>query len=260
MHMPAELALSLFWAKKALAVTLLPPLGPMLLVLLGLWRSRAQRQRGRGLIWLGLALMLVFSTPASVGWMLHRLETEPPVRSEDLARAEAIVILAGGQRRYAPEYGGSSVSALSLERLRYGARLARASGLPVMVSGGRVDDPQPEAELMRTALEEDFGVAVRWTETASRDTAENARNCALLLRRDGIGRIALVTHAVHMPRARSAFERSGLEVIAAPTAWQAGPFEGFEADDLVPTPRAAHAGWYAAHEWLGRLAYRLMDR
>ena len=57
-----------------------------------------------------------------------------------------------------------------------------------------------------------------------------------------------------MARARSEFEAAGLEVVAAPTAWLSAPSEGFELRDFVPTPRAAFAGWYAAHEWLGRLA------
>ena len=38
----------------------------------------------------------------------------------------------------------------------------------------------------------------------------------------GVRRILLVTHAMHMKRARDAFEAAGLEVVPAPTAWLGG--------------------------------------
>lgn len=254
MHMPFDADLLLFWAKKLTALAVLPPLGPMLLIMLGLWRGRG----GRALIWLGVAAGWFFSAPLTVGWMLGGLERPAPLQLEALRQAGAIVILAGGQRRFAPEYGGATVNSYSLERIRYGARLARASGLPILVTGGTVREDRPEAELMREALVEDFGLTPRWVEREARDTRENAVNSARLLAAEGIGSVALVTHAAHMPRARRAFEQAGLAVIEAPTAWQGNPqAEEFDPLDLLPTPRAALSGWYAAHEWLGQLAYRL---
>ena len=255
--MPLDPDLLLFWAKKAAALLVLPPLGPLLLIMLGLLR----RGRGRRLAWLGLASAWFFSAPATVGWMLDALERTPSPTMDQLSGAQAIVILAGGQRRHAPAFGGATVNALSLERLRYGARLARRTGLPVLVSGGRVrNDRRPEADLMAESMAADFGLAVRWRETESRDTAENARNSAALLSPAGIRRVVLVTHAAHMARAQARFEASGLSVVPAPTAWLGDPDGNIGARDLLPTPRAAFAGWYAAHEWLGRLAYALRDR
>ena len=252
--MPLDPDLLLFWAKKGVALLVLPPLGPLLLILLGLLRGA----RGRRLSWIGLACAWFFSAPITVGWMLAPLEAVPSPTTEQLAESQAIVILAGGQRRHAPEFGGPTVSAVSLERLRYGARLARQSGLPLLVSGGPVrDDRRPEAELMAEALADDFGLAAHWREIESRDTAENARNSAVLLAADGIHRIVLVTHAAHMARARSSFEAHGLTVVPAPTAWLGGPRGERGLLDLLPTPRAAYAGWFAAHEWLGRIAYAL---
>ncbi|MCB1888534.1 MAG: YdcF family protein [Rhodocyclaceae bacterium] len=252
--MPFDPDLILFWAKKLAALAILPPLGPLLLIAAGLWRGA----RGRGLAWSGLAAAWFLSTPATVGWMLSGLEATRPVTDEALASAEAIVILAGGQRRYAPEFGGSTVNAYSLERVRYGARLARETGLPVMVSGGTAREETAEAIWMRDALVTDFGVTPRWIEAGSLDTSDNAEFSARLLRDDGIQVIALVTHAAHMPRAASAFRDAGLGVVEAPTAWQGNPAGGpFDPKDLLPTPRAALSGWYAAHEWLGRLVHRL---
>lgn len=254
--MSFDLELILLWAKKVVAVVLLPPLGPLLLIAAGLWIARRHR-RGLVLAWLGLAAAALLSTQAGVSWLLRPLEDAAPLTAEQAHRAQAIVILAGGQRRRAPEYGGATVSALSLERVRYGARLWRETDLPILVSGGTLREKVAEAQLMRDALERDFAVPVRWTETESRDTRENARNSAKLLAGEGVTRILLVTHAAHMPRAREAFEAAGLEVIPAPTAWQGSSSDDLQPTDFVPSPRAASAGWYALHEWLGRLAYRI---
>ena len=80
--------------------------------------------------------------------------------------------------------------------------LHRRSGLPIAVSGGRVAAaPASEADLMASALTEEFGVNVIWRETASLDTAGNARLCRALLHSVGIVRIVLVTHDWHMRRA-----------------------------------------------------------
>lgn len=255
-----DISLFLFWAKKLLATLLLPPVLPLLPLLGGLLLLRRHPRGARVLLWGSLALQLVLITPVTVAPLLASVERMPALTSQAAARAEAIVILGAGRREHAPEFGGQTVNRLALERLRYGAHLARQTGLPVMVSGGATRSGQiAEAHLMKTALEEDFGIAVRWAETASRDTRENARLSARLLDEAGVHRILLVTHAAHMRRAKREFAAAGLEVIPAPTAWLAGE-DGAAPGKLrswTPSQNTAYAGWFALHELLGELAYRL---
>src|SRR5205807_122805 len=52
-------------------------------------------------------------------------------------------------------------------------------------------------------------------EAASANTAENAFASAALLRRRGARRVALVSHQLHLPRARLLFRLAGLEVVGA---------------------------------------------
>lgn len=255
--MDLDLALVLFWSKKLLAAAILPPLGPLLLIALGLLLLRHRPRAGRVLAWSGLATNLLLITPASVGWLARGLETAPPVSAAALRDAQAIVVLGAGKREHAPEFGGETLNRLALERVRYAALLARRTGLPLLVTGGAPTGDVPEASLMAEALEREYGVAVRWTETASRDTRENARFSAVLLQASKVQRIALVTHAAHMPRSLAEFEAAGLRVIPAPTAWLGGEDGDLEPLDFLPGPNAAYAGWFTAHEWLGRLAYRL---
>ncbi|MDR2031726.1 MAG: YdcF family protein [Azoarcus sp.] len=253
--MELTLPLFLFWLKKLVSALVLPPLLPFVLIFAGLVFLWRRWRGGLALAWGGLVIGLLAISPPVVDGMLAPLEAEVPFRIAEAGDAQAIVILGGGRNIDAPEYDGDTVSRFTLERLRYGARLARGTGLPVLVSGGATGGRTPEARLMKAALEEDFMVAVQWSEDASLDTRQNARNSATLLKAAGVRHIILVTHAAHMKRARSEFESQGLAVTAAPTAWMSSQRD--KSLPALPGPGSSTAGWYALHEWLGLLAYRL---
>lgn len=248
----------MFILKKVLAALLLPPLGPLLLIALGQYLLPRRPRLGKTVAWSGLVLSLLLILPASVDLLLAPLEDYPVLAPAAARDAQAIVILAGGRRRNAPEYGGETLNRLTLERVRYGARLARQTGLPLLVTGGTVlTEGTPEALLMRDALERDFLVPVRWTESASRDTRENAAYSAQILKQSGVRRIVLVTHAVHLRRAQAEFAAAGIETIPAPTAFLRSPADRGTVLNEFPNASTAYAGWYAVHEWLGLLAHRL---
>lgn len=240
---------------------LMPPGGVLLVILAGtlLWRRRL----GRRLLACGLLAGYLSSIPASIGW-LDRLVAPPPPLDVAAARAsgaQAVVVLAGGLSGTAPEYGGVTLNVSTLARVRYGAHLARATGLPVLVTGGYRDHGRsaPEGVLMAQALREEFGITDVLVEGTSQTTRENARNSAPLLRARGIKRILLVSNAWHLPRAREAFARDGFEVVAAPTLYFANPDYRAEPGDFVPQPGAVYGVYYALHELIGRIVYRLRD-
>lgn len=247
-----------FLAKKLIGSLLLPPLLPLWIGALGLLMLLRRRHSGLALVSAGLLCGLVLSLPATVGPMVRALETDPVPDAAALARGQALVILGGGRRSHAPEFGGpDTVNRLTLERVRYGARLARATGLPVLVTGGAPTGQSAEADLMARSLEEDFGLKARWVERTSLDTSQNAQLSAPLLRSAGVTRVVLVTHALHMRRARAEFERAGLTVIAAPTGHFSGRGGSEDVLAALPSATTAFAGWYALHEWLGIAAQGL---
>lgn len=243
-----------WFLKKFLTALLLPPLMPLLLIVVGLSLLRKKARLGRSLAWAGVLVSILLSTPLSVGWLTAPLESVPVLKPADLARGQAIVILGAGQREYMPEYGQPTPNRLSLERLRYGARVARESRLPVLVSGGGLPTGSAEAHLLAESLRVDFGLEARWLEARSSNTAENAGFSAAMLQAAGIRRIVLVTHAAHMRRARREFESQGMEVIPAPTGFFTEQTMGDNVRDYLPGATAARAAWYAVHEWLGLLA------
>ncbi|WP_227368065.1 YdcF family protein [Halomonas sp. M20] len=241
----------------ALKYLLLPPLVNALLMLAGLLLWRSHRAFGTSLLVLGLVSLLIFSLPWVSYWLRKGLEPhEPPTRIA-LQEAQAIVILGGGRDYATPEFGwGDAPNNATWRRLGYGAWLNRETGLPILVSGGRINDEAlAEATLMARALKQAFGLETRWVEERSRTTAENAEFSAAILEREGIARILLVSQAWHLPRAIPEFERAGLEVVPAPTEFASRPPNGM----IAWIPRAYHLrqSTQALHEWLGRIVYKI---
>ena len=135
---------------------------------------RRAPRTGRALAAAGVLGLLVLAMPIVAELLIRFVDTSAPLDLEQARTAQAVVILGGGVRRDALEYGGDTLATLTLERVRYGARVARLTGLPVLVSGGSVLGGEPEAKLMAASLEHEFGVPVRWIEARSRTTHENA--------------------------------------------------------------------------------------
>src|SRR5438105_1759526 len=143
-----------------------------------------------------------FSLPLVARSLIGQLEVFPAIPPAQLpalaaGAPTAIVVLSAG-RRYAPEFGSGlateSVDALSLERMRYAAYVARQTGLPVLVSGGTLTPGRiPLDLLMADMLGRDYGIKAKWFESRSTNTAENAIFSAQMLKRQGIGRVILVT-------------------------------------------------------------------
>lgn len=224
--------------KPLLTALVLPPVPWLLLMLIGgrlvAWRRRA------GMALLGLGALLVWlsctqgSARALQSWLLP---VPAPLTEAELARLKpargepapttAIVVLGGGRLPRTPESGAADLPPASLERLRYAVRLSRETGLPLAYSGGvgwaqRDDGGQSEAEIAQRVAERDFLRPIKWVETHSRDTRENARLSVKQLHEAGIRRIVLVTHAWHMPRALRAFsEEAGeaMTVLPAPMGY-----------------------------------------
>jgi uncharacterized SAM-binding protein YcdF (DUF218 family) len=244
----------IFLLKTIAKALILPPTGLLLVAITGLVVGRNYPRSGRAIALTAMLLLLALSTPLVSSQLIRLLDDSPALDQARAHEAQAIVILGGGVRRHAPEYGGDTLGRLTLERVRYGARVARQTGLPVLVTGGSVlRDGESEAKLMRDALENEFGVKVRWFEDRSRNTRENASFSAAVLDREGIKRVVLVMHSFDVPRARAEFLRAGIEVIPAPTGIPSGEIEW--PGDYLPGIGGLATSYYACYE-LAALAWR----
>ncbi len=234
-----------------------PPGGIFLLILLGLLLLKQKAILAKTLLWLGLILGYLLSTPLVSSLLLQPLQPYPALTEAEIrqASAGAIVVLSAGRYKNAPEYGGDTVDNNSLVRVRYGAFVHRLTGLPVVVSGGHVFDSDGDslAQVMASSLRNDFQIDKVWLEDKSRTTAENAMLTKALLQKKNIDTVLLVTHAVHMPRSVEIFEQAGLKVIPTPTFFVELDQKWFLM--LFPSSSALGNSYMALHEMVGRLWY-----
>jgi uncharacterized SAM-binding protein YcdF (DUF218 family) len=235
------------------SVLLLPPLSLLLLAAAGWLVIRSRPRLARGLIGASLVLFYFAASPYFADQALKSLEASP-LRSPD-PDAQAIVVLGSGTYFNAPEYGGDTVTPFALQRVRYAAKLQQETGKPLLAAGGNPGGGEPEALFMKKVLEQEFNIPVRWTETRSRSTRENARFASAILKEAGISRIYLVTHSWHIPRAAREFERAGIAVTPAPTDFSTrGELTLLH---FLPNARALVKTYYALHEALGLAWYWL---
>ena len=208
----------MFFLSKTLDQFLLPPgLFVVLGAILAIGCFRVGRRR---LGWLTVAsvslLWLLSIEPTSrlllrplEGWAAGAQEATILNFSGDLGEGdgspggatavEAIVVLGGGTVFPSGSAYGE-LTATPIARAVRGLELHRATGLPVVYSGGTVfERGRAEAEIGREFLKT-HGVSASSirAESESRNTWENARNVATEL---GYRRIYLVTSAYHLRRA-----------------------------------------------------------
>ncbi len=252
--------------KPLITALVLPLMSLMLLGLAGLWLAALKQRKGLVIAALALALLWLISCHGTAVWLARTVLPQfAPLTLAQLKsqQVQAIVVLGGGMFPEAPEYGQAQPSPATAARLRYGIWLSKQSGLPIAFTGGsgwsaKNDAQTSEAAVTARVAREDYNVTLRWLESQSRDTAENARLLVPLLKRDGIQRVALVTDAWHMPRAAAAFERTGLRVSPAPMGFLLANHQGYI--EWVPTASGLSTSTRVLQELLGITVANLMAR
>ncbi len=231
-----------------------PPVNLVPLSLLGLVVSFRHRRAGLALAAAGLAGLLLLATPYVADSLLSSLEQGLPLAPRLSDPPQAIVILTA-DTAHAASTPQVNLGPLGLERARAGAELYRRVGLPILVTGGSIDEGGEDtlAEVLARSLRQDFDTPVRWIEPEAADTWENAALSAMMLKAQGIHSVYLVTHAWHMRRALIAFARAGITITAAPVRMDRTP-TGVAAD-FVPRAGAWLTSYYAMHEWIGIVDY-----
>lgn len=241
---------------------LLPPGGIIILLLIGLW-FRHYRS-GRVLSGLATLLLYLLSTPAVTYWIATQVESSPPVLAADIKKsgAQALLVLTASATLRNPEISWQArPSSIGLERLNYALQLHRKTGLPVVVSGGKLTiDSAPLAKIYADWLR-DQGVDVLAMETRSANSWENIRFSLPILKQHGINKVAIVTHAFHMPRAMQAAKASGLDAVAAPFGFVHKRVDGqqiaLSSIDWMPDANSLATNYLLLHELTGRWWYAI---
>ncbi|WP_247877914.1 YdcF family protein [Azospirillum sp. TSO22-1] len=225
-------------------------------------RRESRRRTGRRIV-AAVALGFLALTTLPVGtWVIRPLEERFPKPALP-KHVDGIIVLGGAlnpplaAERDEPSVNEAAERVLATAELglRYpNARIVFTGG-----SGSLWGGRYREGEVMRAALDQvGFDTGRVLFENESRNTWENA-----LFSRDLAGpkpgdTWILVTSAWHMPRSVGIFRRVGWEVLPYPVDYRSRPgpkpYLIFELDGNLDK-----LSW-AVREWIGLVAYRLMDR
>lgn len=238
---------------------LLPPASLVLLAFVAAIFIRVKPYWSIRILVVSISLLYLCSIPAIVYPLAGLAEAAPlkPELIEEL-NADAIVILSASRIKDSPEYAGDVPNAVTLQRARYGAWLYKKTNYPIIISGGVMSEKYKtsESHLIGNLLQQDYNVPVEALEQTSRTTYENALYTSELLQSKGYNHILLVSHALHLPRAKQAFEAFDIQVTSAPTVFYAGHKIAFF-KQILPNTKALRASSYLFHELIGRIWYQL---
>ncbi|MBL8908193.1 MAG: YdcF family protein [Rhizobiales bacterium] len=222
------------------------------LLVLGKWKKPGLFIGLAATVWLWVA-----STPVFSRWALSTLESEYPAESITSYKPADVVIVLGGVLRPGDPYPDLGEAA---DRIVHAYRIHRAGlASKILISGGNVfpNGGVAEAEAIADLLA-GFGIerSALLIESGSRNTFENARESAKILRQQGLKSALLVTSSFHMPRALAVFRRTGLTVNSAATDVRSGHelprFPLF----FLPNAGSLEDTSDAIKEWVGLVIYR----
>ncbi|MFC3749445.1 YdcF family protein [Paenibacillus sp. GCM10012306] len=221
----------------------------LLVPIIWLWK----RERRVSLFLLVVTLLFYLSSTSLVSDLFIR-GLERQYAQPEAAQGDVIVVLGGGATLTTPDLNGKgNMLGSAANRLLTAVRLHRATGLPILFSGGQVfADSGNEANIAKRQL---LGLGVAESdilvENSSLNTKQNAVNTALILKEHGFNHPVLVTSAFHMPRAVVEFGQAGLSVQPFPTDYVSDSKFVFYPAKLSPNAGAVSTTGLALKEYLG---------
>ncbi|MDH7485456.1 MAG: YdcF family protein [Anaerolineae bacterium] len=162
---------------------------------------------------LGLLLLTVLLGFGLLCWQVDRYG-----RQDRPQQADAIVVL-GAQVTPSGQAGSDLIS-----RTYHGVDLYNAGWAPRLIcTGGYAGDPLSAAAVAcRFAISLGMPPEAVFVADGSMNTAGDARVTAELMRSQGWQSVILVSHPLHLYRARWSFRRAGLTVYTSPTTTDTG--------------------------------------
>ncbi|MFH0822846.1 MAG: ElyC/SanA/YdcF family protein [Pseudomonadota bacterium] len=251
-----------FLCKKTISVLVYPVGMTLALICTGLLLLIKAHARRGGILLIaaGSSFLYVCSIPLTSCFLVADLQERAGPYADPLRLAgsgiDNIVVLGGGARRDG-RTPGDRVDG-NIFRVMEGVRLwKRMPGSRIIFSGfglkSQASDPGAMAELpIELGVPRgSFALVVE-----ALDTADEAR---LITPLTGGKAFALVTSAVHMPRAMMLFRNAGAEPLAAPCEFKRAELPPFPLS-LLPDAQSLAASQGAVHEYVGMLWCWVMSR
>jgi uncharacterized SAM-binding protein YcdF (DUF218 family) len=212
-------------------------------------------------IFFGIALtsLLFFSNRFICDCFLKLWET-PYVKEESLQEKYDYCIVLGGMATYLIDNHRMLFSASS-DRILQALELYKKGRVKKIVLPGGSGDLF-WTQIKESATLKDYLVTIGFpaediiVDNDSRNTYENARNVASLLKSEKNAKLLLVTSAFHMPRSIGCFKKQGLKFDIYPTDLQFNPHRS-PSDFYLPSSEALDKWNLLIKEWMGYCAYKV---
>lgn len=235
----------MIFLKKLITYTIIPP-GPFIILFI-VYSFLVNKRWLRFLLFIsGISLYLLSITPVK-DFLLYFLEKD---YRDIICKGDIIVLLGGGVN------GSGELSEDGHKRLVKGYLIHKREDLPVVVSGGRINESLPfEADILeKNLLELGMDNKSILKDKNSRDTVENA-----IFVKDIIGvdkSIILVTSAYHMKRSTLLFKKVGFQKICSEAT--DFKFDGtYSIYDFLPSSGNLNSSSKALKEYIGLLFYKI---
>lgn len=226
-----------------------------------LWFTKKKRA-GKIFVSIGVALLILLSYGVLPNLLLRPLEYKYPplLESKDIPNVKWIVVLGAGHTSDPQIPVTSQLSASSLFRLVEGIHFHKfLPGSKLIISGGVVFDPVPEAKVMAdVALAIGINKQDLILESVSKDTEDEAILIQKIVRNDPF---VLVTSASHMLRSIALFRKLGMQPIPAPTDYGVKERQGEISPGMFfPGANNLQKAERAIYEYLGLAWAKLRGR
>ncbi|MBN2654490.1 MAG: YdcF family protein [Nitrospirae bacterium] len=175
-------------------------------------------------------------------------------------KGDLIVLLGGGVIEDAPDITGIGVPCSEFyARIIAAVRLQKMLNVPVLISGGKVFNSNPEALIVKRFLI-DLGVPAPkiYIEDESRDTLENALNTKTIIIKYGFKNPLVVTTALHMRRAELCFQKAGLKIKPYPVGFKTLQGRPYRWYNFLPHADNMENISAAMHEYIGYQFYKMV--
>ncbi|TYB34894.1 MAG: YdcF family protein [Flexistipes sinusarabici] len=254
----------MFLISKLFTYFILPPGVFIAIILIALlFIAAGLKKTGVYSLLLTAFLLYLLSVEPVKDFLLLPLENKfHPFEISEAQKEDVIVVLGGGMYDKSPAKGMKpSLSPDSLKRTVYAFYLQKELNLPVIVSGGKVfqsSNTASSAEVMKSVMVRlGAGKEKIYTESESKNTAQNAEFTAKIMNKYGWSHALLVTSAYHMPRSVLSFGSAGVHVTAAPTDYKTDR-SGYFWYSFMPQMSYLKDSWNALHEYAGLLYYSII--
>lgn len=250
----------IFFIQKTILYLLMPPSGPMLVILAGFLLTRTRYVKlGKIFMVSGSLILYLMSTSIASNVLIRPLENDyPPLQSLDMDNVSAVVVLTSGVKDLSHIGLTMRPDVSSIARLEYGIELyRRLRGVPFIISGGKADPAKPDLSIGKALGKVAAALGIPEDDLIIEDASINTYEGALQVSRifKGNGRkIVLVTSAFHMGRAIGFFKKAGFDVIPASTDYR-GEKMGLNLYSLIPSSGNLATSGTAVYEYLTRIWY-----